>query len=368
MRRRALVAASVLLALPAAAVVPTPGHAPAAASASASGSAAPPLSLCIEHVPEGKARPSLHESFPARGVAGHAQVLEVVLEHGKGETVLPTGFRVDADSDEGKALAKAGFAVPAAEGGAGPTVKTDVTGETARSTVRISFVPLPDKAGNVALTLPSLPIAVQRASGEQLTLCTQAHDIAIEDPTASTPNAKPRLNPEPRRQLEEWTLLKQAVIIGSVGVIVGLVIAALVALWRRRPRPVPPAPPPRPPWEVAIEALFDIQQARLIEAGRLDEHFERVAQVIRRYVGDRYGFDGLESTTRETLAVLVRITPAIVVLPEIEAFLRQADLVKFARLTPTAAECEVASSRGEEIVRRTVPPRAAPSPSDGGAS
>jgi hypothetical protein len=61
------------------------------------------------------------------------------------------------------------------------------------------------------------------------------------------------------------------------------------------------------------------------------------------------------------------VQPPIVVLDEIEAFLRQADLVKFARLTPTEAECEIALERGERIVHQTIPyePRsgAAPPPS-----
>ena len=39
----------------------------------------------------------------------------------------------------------------------------------------------------------------------------------------------------------------------------------------------------------------------------------------------------------------------------IERFMRKADLVKFARLTPTAEECRTALDLGEEIVRRTIP-------------
>jgi hypothetical protein len=56
------------------------------------------------------------------------------------------------------------------------------------------------------------------------------------------------------------------------------------------------------------------------------------------------------------LVVLRAVTPPIVVLEEIEAFLRQADLVKFARLTPSEDECAEALARGERIVMRTVPP------------
>jgi len=48
-------------------------------------------------------------------------------------------------------------------------------------------------------------------------------------------------------------------------------------------------------------------------------------------------------------------------LDKIKAFLRQADLVKFANLTPTEEECELALGRGEDIVRATRPtPVAAP--------
>jgi hypothetical protein len=94
----------------------------------------------------------------------------------------------------------------------------------------------------------------------------------------------------------------------------------------------------------------------LTREGRFAEHFDRVSDIVRRYLGDRYGFDGLESTTREMLAELRATTPRIAVLDEIERFLRQADLVKFARLTPSEIECSTALADAEQIVERTVPP------------
>jgi hypothetical protein len=199
-----------------------------------------------------------------------------------------------------------------------------------------------------------------RASGDLVTLCTTPHRIVIEDPTSSTPNPKPKPNPPPRRQREEWTLLKQAVYIGAVALVAGALLAWLVSRWLKRPRPLPPPPPPRPPWEVALESLHDLRHAGLTREGRFAEHFDRVSDILRRYLGDRYGFDGLECTTREVLGELRRATPRIVVLDEIERFLRQADLVKFARLTPTEAECSGALADAEAIVERTVPPPAPP--------
>jgi hypothetical protein len=269
--------------------------------------------------------------------------------------VLPTGFHFQADAPEAKALKDAGFIVPNPDGGAGPKVER-TEGSTTKSKVTLSFVALPKEPGRHELVLPSMPIAIARASGDLITVCSKPHTIVIEDPTSSTPNPKPKENPPPRAQREEWTFLKQAVGIGAIALVVGAVLAWLIGRFLKRPRPLPPPPPPRPPWEVAKESLYDLRHAGLTREGRFAEHFDRVSDIVRRYLGDRYGFDGLESTTREMLGELRGTTPRIVVLDEIERFLRQADLVKFARLTPTEPECATALVDAEAIVERTVPP------------
>jgi hypothetical protein len=357
MRRAALMVGLSLVArgaaaqAPAASVSAEPAPAPAPSTAPSSGT----RSACTEKLPTGKERPKLTESFPSRGLSGHALTLVVTLPHGPAETVLPTGFRFQADSAEAKVLKEAGFILPSAEGGAGPKVERKDEGGVTQSTIKLSFVSLPKEPGRHELTLPSLPLAVARASGELMTVCTEPHTIIIEDPTSSTPDAKPKPNPPPRSQREEWTFLKQAVGVGAVALVVGAVLAYLVGRWLKRPRPVPPPPPPRPPWEVALEALHDLRHAGLTREGRFAEHFDRVSDIVRRYLGDRYGFDGLECTTREMLGELRATTPRIPVLDESERFLRHADLVKFARLTPTEAECAAAVADAELIIERTVP-------------
>lgn len=350
----------LVLALPFAA---EPGAAQPAAPAGSASAAPPPSpaaaeSGCVEKLPGGKVRPPLSESFPSKGLSGHALPLVVTLSHGQAETVLPTGFRFQPETAEAKALKQAGFLLPDPEGGAGPKVERKDEASGTKSRVTISFVALPKEPGRHELTLPPLPITIARASGDLITLCTQPHRVVVEDPTSSTPNPKPKPNPPPRPQEEEWTFLKQAVSIGAIALLVGALLAWLIGRWLKRPRPVPPPPPPRPPWEVALEALHDVRHAGLTREGRYAEHFDRVSDVLRRYLGDRYGFDGLESTTREMLAELRGATPRIPVLDEIERFLRQADLVKFARLTPSEPECATALSEAQLIVERTVPPPA----------
>src|ERR1700733_10542003 len=70
---------------------------------------------CVESIPPGAQRPKLTEIFAPRGTSGCASTLTVVVEHGKGESVLPRGL--DLGSDAAKLLKKAEFALPDQDGG-----------------------------------------------------------------------------------------------------------------------------------------------------------------------------------------------------------------------------------------------------------
>ena len=284
------------------------------------------------------------------------------MPHGLGETVLPGGFRLQMESPEGKALQAAGFVIPALDGPAAPRIRASGAEGAAQTTVELSFVPLPKEPGPHTLTLPSVPIAIARASGELITVCTAPHTLQVDDPTSNIAQATPRPNPPPLRQLEVWTAAKNTALGALIALPLGALIAFLVTRWMRRERPVPPPPPPRPAWELPLEALARVRGKRLIAQGLTTQHFAEVSLAVRDYLGRRFGFDGLESTTRELLESLKKAKPAAEVLEEIEALLRRADLVKFANLTPEAAECEIALERGEHIVRRTMvePPRIEP--------
>jgi hypothetical protein len=330
--------------------------APAAASSAAPVSVASIGEPCVEKLPADKARPKLKESLPSRALSGHALTLTLEIEHGKGETVLPSGLSPQASSKALEALERSGLYLPDPDGGAGPVVERREAGENATTTVKVSFVPLPEKPGRNQFVIPPLPITVARASGDVMVLCTDPHRVTVEDPIANTPNAKPRENPAPRPQIEVWTAAKTATIVAAIALVVGALLAWMIGKWLRRPRPVPPPPPPRLPWEVALEELYDLRHAGLLTEQRYAEHYDRVSDTLRKYLGARYGFDGLESTTREALSVLRKVTPRIAVLDTVESFLRDADLVKFARFTPSEADCVLSLSRAEEIVRTTVPP------------
>jgi hypothetical protein len=330
------------------------------------GSAAPSVNGCTEIIPVGATRPEVIDTLPERGRSGYAATLVVRVRHGKGETVLPSGLSLQSHSDAVKQLRAAGWVFPDQDGSAGARLVTKADpghADRVTTTLELPLLALPDKPGRHVLVLPPLPISIARASGEVATVCTHPHRITVDDPTAETPDPKPKLNPPPRMQREEWTALKRAVIYGSIGIVAGAILAWLVTRWLRRPKPVPPPPPPRPPWEVAFEKLDEVRHAGLLATHRYGEYYDRVGDAVREYFGARYGFDGLECTTDEMLKQLGRSALVGVTMPEIASFLEQCDLVKFARMTPTPDDCTKALADAELLVRHTmVAPVAKPEP------
>jgi hypothetical protein len=280
--------------------------------------------------------------------------------------VLPSGIELQSESEAAKALKQAGFVIPDQTGPDAARLKTAPPDpkhpDHVTTLLELPLLALPPEPGRHTLTLPPLPVAVSRANGDIATTCTASHNIVIEDPTSSTPDPTPKPNPDPRPQREEWSSLRKALTYGAIGLVAGALLAYLVRKWMLRPKAVPPPPPPRPPWEIALERLDEVRHAGLLQVGRFQEYFDRVNDAVRDYLGGRYGFDGLESTTDEILQALRRATLDQVAMPAVVQFLDDCDLVKFAKFTPTTEECTRALDSAERIVRATMPRMAGGAP------
>ncbi|MGH7284938.1 MAG: hypothetical protein ACRELY_25710, partial [Polyangiaceae bacterium] len=271
------------------------------------------------------------------------------------------------EAEAKRLLKEAGFVLPDQDGGAAARLSdapSDPKHPDRVTTIfELPLVALPEKPGRNVLVLPPLPVAVSRSNGEIETACTSVHAITVDDPTSSTPDARPKPNPPPRHQREEWTALEKTLEASAAILFLAVGLAYLMYRWSKRPRPVPPPPPPRPAWEVALEKLDEIRHAGLLDQKRYDEYFDRVSDTVRQYLGARFGFDGLESTTDEVLTALKRAPDAQPFYGEIGTFCRECDLVKFANMTPDLSDCSRALDSGEKIVKTTMialPPPLAP--------
>lgn len=315
------------------------------------------VSDCVDTWPEDRARPEFKEHFPIRGTSGHVSVLEVNVTHLPGEKVFPGGIALLSSSEESDGLKAAEFRFPDPKSLVKPSiVRTEAkAGQNKASTkVLIPLIPLPSEAGRRELTLPRLPIAVSRASGQVHTICTNPHVITVEDPLASSPQAEAKDDPPARPQIEVWKTLRDAVLALLIALPVALLLAFAFFRFRKNFKRSAPPPPPRPPWEVAIARLDAIESKHLLEKEAYEQYLDEVSDALREYLGDRYGFDGLESTTRETLRQLALLAPDFDDERAVRTILQRADLVKFARRPPVAEECREAMSETRRMVRKTI--------------
>ncbi|MSP23920.1 MAG: hypothetical protein EXR75_01905 [Myxococcales bacterium] len=341
------------------AFAPSARAAPPSTPAPAAGKKA--WASCAEYIPDGAARPGLESELADRAMSGHETRFKVIVTHGRGERVLPAGFRVERGSDAMRAIEAAGFRVPDPKGGSPAVIErpssADLEDESKRTVVTTLTLPLlvlPEKPGRHELELPPLPIAVGRANGQVMTLCTKPRRLLVDEPIANEAAPAVRPNAPPRPQREEWLLARHATYAVLLVVLLAALGAWLLARYARRPKPVPLAPVV-PAWVTALRELEAIRAAGLIDAGQVDELVDRVSTCVRRYLGERYGFDGAESTTEELRATLRRLHSAVALRPLIDTFLDETDLVKFAKVTPGPDDCEEFLARAETMVRTTTP-------------
>ncbi len=124
-----------------------------------------------------------------------------------------------------------------------------------------------------------------------------------------------------------WTL--------GILIVLGLASAGLWFWLRSRRPPIPPSPP-RPADEIALEALAALEAENLPGRGEFKPFYQRLSDIVRRYIEGRYGVHAPGQTTEEFLASQRRGSVLKPTDQEIlGAFLKQADLVKFAEHQPS---------------------------------
>jgi hypothetical protein len=206
-------------------------------------------------------------------------------------------------------------------------------------------------------TFPGIKLRVVGPHGELGDVTTEPRPVEVASLLANEPNAEPKPATRPVIVMEDDYTLAW---IGG-GILFAAAVAGatlLISRWlKRRPKPVAPPPPPRAPWDVAIEKLLQLEREKeaLLAAQKAEEFVAGVGDALREYLGRRYGFDGLESTTDEVLRTLERIRPHKLSLSGVSLLLEQCDLVKFARAAPDLATCDDLWNGALGLIRATTP-------------
>jgi hypothetical protein len=137
--------------------------------------------------------------------------------------------------------------------------------------------------------------------------------------------------------------------------------AALAGVWWLRSRGGRGAPEPElAPHERARRDLAQLELDRLPERGEVEPFYVRLSDIVRAYVEGRFGIAAPDRTTQEFLREASR-DPQLAGEHERElaAFLRAADMVKFAEARPDPESCGRSLESMRSFVDRTAPAPAA---------
>jgi hypothetical protein len=214
------------------------------------------------------------------------------------------------------------------------------------------------------LEVPPIPVTYSTPNGEVKTVTTDALPLTIRPLVAADePNADVQPVRPPRSAWVPDERVIRALKWGGVGLGGAIVLVGGLLLVRRaRKRRVPVAEavaagPRRPPDAVAIEKLTALRQKGDFGADGYRPFYFALTDVVREYLGARYGFDALDMTTTELLDELSRRAAHLTAAgADVPRFFADCDLVKFAKAGSTDGDALLALDAAQAIVLSTAAP------------
>jgi hypothetical protein len=202
--------------------------------------------------------------------------------------------------------------------------------------------------------IPPLPVAYQAAGDTAIrVIASPSIKITVESVKPSEAGDIREVKPPLDIPLDVWRLLAR-IGIGLLALAAAIAGWILYRRWKSGKGILPVRQePPRPPHEIALEALDRLAASDLLDRGEIKAYYIELSEIVRRYVGGRYFVVAMEMTTTEVLDGLggAGVTGEPYAL--FESLFTRCDLVKFAKLIPSAAETDGALKTAIEIVQRT---------------
>ena len=212
------------------------------------------------------------------------------------------------------------------------TISTFDTGKFVIPPLKIEYAVLPDSTRHVLKTEPiEIQVASLRPSLEG--------DIRGLKPQEELPR--------------DWKVLLSYIAFGFIAILIFMAIWLYIRYRRTGESPFVKPAPPRPAHELALEALRQLQAAKLLEKGAVKEHFSRLSEILRMYVEGRFFIPALELTTYELMQRFAQESHAQVKTEPVHQVLSLCDLVKFAKYHPSADESDNIFAQTVEFIQAT---------------
>lgn len=186
--------------------------------------------------------------------------------------------------------------------------------------------------------IPPVPVAFKARDGQIKLLLSEPVPIKIKSLLLNSDDSAVDIRPlKAQAEFPQDKSLTYWIVGG------GILLLGIGAFlwWRLRKRKLTGEPvDTREPWEIASDRLVRLSQRDLIANGKEKEYYGELSEVVRWYLGRMYERDILEMTTEETLEVLREIDLPGTIYVDVSAFLKHADLVKFAEYKPVERQAQ----------------------------
>ena len=280
--------------------------------------------------------------------------LKGVLDHTPVTLGEPFSLRLEVRHDPsdayelpanlGETLAK-GFVLLRGE----PTVAREPAADGARTTFTMSLV----VNGSLKPELPEFKLLVQGPAGpRQATVPGQKIELESLVEREGQPNAEhAHHGPKPPEPVYVRSFLWAFLLLAIAALVAGVVA---LRRWQERRRAIAALPPPPPsPHEEAFRRLKALRLRAPWTRGEGRTAIFELSEIVRHYLGERFGFTAIDLTSEELVRDLRRRNLPEIDLVDFAERLEWEDLVKFARLEPAARECEEAIDRAGAMVEVT---------------
>jgi len=207
-------------------------------------------------------------------------------------------------------------------------------------------------SGNV--TIPPIPVIFNRTGEKESqtartnTVNFTVHTLKV-DPQGDVKDIK-----EPIKIPLDWKTLLIWIIAGLI--LLGLIIWTIMYYRKKKALQAGEIITiRREPHEEAFEALRELESKKLWQNGFIKQYHTEITEIIRRYFEERFRIPALEMTTNELMIKLNASREASEIADTTNAFLNNADLVKFAKYVPMNDINEEMMKQAYLIVEKTIP-------------
>ena len=125
----------------------------------------------------------------------------------------------------------------------------------------------------------------------------------------------------------------------------------LIKKFKKEKQPEVIKTPWRPADEIALEALQNLDSAKLWQQGNYKAYFTGLSDITRTFIENRWSVMAMEMTTDEILRMNIISGQPPEIRQQLKNLLELADLVKFAKVVPVLHENEQAMRQAVEFVK-----------------